>query len=126
MPYALKPKFEQHRTSTIRRIQPMREKDVVPRQAALVDALGAIPELLVEKVRRLPKDDGMLEISAKWFGLDPGQDEVVKIMRNRFPGDSLGMDDLLYWVGPSDEFVLLMFAGSHEGRFLTGRMLIGF
>ena len=56
MPYTLKPKFEQYRTQTVRHGQPMREKDVVPIQAALETALGLIPDLLVEKVRRLPRD----------------------------------------------------------------------
>jgi hypothetical protein len=126
VPYTLKPKFEQHRTVTIRSGSPMRERDVVPLQAALVDALGQMPDLLIEKVRRLPRNEGMIEISAKWLGLDSDQGEVVRTLRDHFPEQALGIEDLLYWVGPSDEVVLLMFAGRHEGRFLTGRMLIGF
>jgi hypothetical protein len=104
----------------------MRERDVVPLQAALVDALGQMPDLLIEKVRRLPRNEGMIEISAKWLGLDSDQGEVVRILRDSFPEQALGIEDLLFWVGPSDEVVLLMFAGRHEGRFLTGRMLVGF
>jgi len=126
MPYALKPKFEQYRSETVRKGIALRERDVVPRQAALVEALGGVRDLLIEKVRRLPRPDGMLEISAKWFGLDADQDHVVRYLRDHFPEAALGLEEAQYWVGPSDEFVLLMFAGRQEDRFLTGRILIGF
>lgn len=126
MPYALKPRFEQHRAVKIKSGRPMRESDIVPRQAALIDALSLIRGLLIEKVRRLPREDGMLEISAKWIGLDSDQHETVTFMRKQFPEGALDLSDIQYWVGPTEEAVLLAFAGVSEGRYLTGKLLITF
>lgn len=126
MPYALKPRFEQHRHECIKAGKPMRESDIVPRQAALVDGLSKLPDVLIEKVRRLPREDGMLEISAKWLGLDSDQRATVSYLKKHFPEATLGLENLLYWVGPSEEVVLLAFAGTTEDRYLTGKVLITF
>lgn len=126
MPYTLKPKFEQFRTQTVRHGQPMREKDVVPIQAALEKALGVIPDLLVEKVRRLPRDEAMLDLSARWLGLDSSQEEVVRTLKRHFPEEALGLESPQYWVGEQDEWVVLLFAGQKEKRFLTGRIQVNF
>jgi hypothetical protein len=126
VPYTLKPKFEQYRTQTVRHGQPMREKDVVPIQAALETALGLIPDLLVEKVRRLPRDEAMLDISARWLGMDASQSEVVRTLKRHFPEAALGLESPQYWVGEQDELVILTFAGVKEKRFLTGRVQVNF
>lgn len=126
MPYTLKPKFEQFRTQTIRHGQPLREKDVVPIQAALETALSQIPGLLVEKVRRLPREEAMLDISARWLGLDASQEEVVRTLKRQFPEDVLTLDGTQFWVGEQDELVILTFAGQKEKRFLTGRVQVNF
>lgn len=125
--YLLKPAFEQFRNETIHSVKPMLEKNIVPIQAALVKELDGFRDLLIEKVRRLPHDDGLLEISAKWFGMADDADDVVKIFRANFPEAALGAETANYWVGRSDEAVLLMFAATYpDRRFLTGRMLITF
>ncbi|MGV3619006.1 MAG: hypothetical protein ACO1SV_27075 [Fimbriimonas sp.] len=126
MPYTLKPKFEQYRTQTIRAGQPMREKDVVPIQAALETALGLVPDLLIEKVRRLPRDEAMLDLSCRWLGMDSSQDDVVRTLKRSFPEDVMELENVQYWVGPQDELVILTFAGQREKRFLTGRVQVNF
>lgn len=126
MPYILKPKFEQHRTSLIRKNQPMRERDIVPLQDALEKGLDGLPGLLVEKIRRMPHPDGLLEISAKYLGLDADQETVVKMLRFEFPEETLNLENHQFWVGESDEAVLLMFAGRNGDRYLTGRLLVTF
>lgn len=122
----LKPKFEQYRAELMKKSATMREREIVPRQAALVAALDTLPDLLVEKVRRLPRPDGMLEISARFVGLDADPNQVVKNLKKSFPESALGLPEANFWVGESDECVLVMFAGIEEGRYLTGRMLVNF
>lgn len=124
MPHVLKPKFEQHRATLLKSAPPLREKEIVPIQAAFVEELGALPDLLIEKVRRLPRPEGMLEITAKYMGLAADQTDLVKYLQAQFPEGSLGLENLLYWVGPSEEAVLAAFAGQKDGRNLTGRILI--
>lgn len=125
--YLLKPAFEQFRHEVISSGKPMLEKNIVPIQAALVKELDGFRDLLIEKVRRLPHDDGLLEISAKWFGMADDADDVTKILRTKFPEASLGGETTNFWVGRSDEAVLVMFAATFpDRRFLTGRMLITF
>lgn len=106
----------------------MLEKNVAPIQAAIVAQLDGIDELLIEKTRRLPHNDGMIEISAKWFGLDSSQGAVTRKLRSDWPEAALGAEEAKFTITPSDEAVLLMFAGTYEGgaRYVTGRMLITF
>jgi len=127
MPHVQRPAFEQFRRETISRGRPMLEKNVVPIQAKIVAALEALPSLLVEKTRRLPHDDGMIEVSAKWFGPGEDQSDVVRILKKTWPDEELGAQETKFTALPSDEAVLLMFAATYEdGRFLTGRVLITF
>lgn len=127
MPYVLKPALEQFRSELSREGKMMLEKDIVPVQAALEGRLSRIPDLLVEKVRRFPRPDGMLEISCKWFGFGDDQRDVVRILKEEWPEDALGAFQSRFTVAPSEEAVLLTFAAAYEsGRFLTGRMLITF
>lgn len=127
VPYVQKPAFEQFRHEVITRGKPMLEKNVVPIQAAVVERLERFEGLLVEKVRRVPHDMGMLEVSAKWLGLGEDQSDVVRLMRKGFPEGALHAETANFWVGPSDEAILLLFAAKFpEDRFLTGRVLITF
>lgn len=127
MPHLLKPAFEQYRNETLRTGKPMLEKNIVPIQSALVASLESIDALLIEKTRRLPHPEGMLEISAKWFGLNSAQGDVVKELRKHWSDEVLSATESSFWVGQSDEAVLLMFAARYpEGRYLTGRMLVTF
>lgn len=124
MPYVLKPKFEQHRATLLKSGLQMREKDVVPVQSALVDAVGSLPDLLIEKVRRLPKADSMIEITAKYFGLAADQTELVHLLKKTFPSTSMGLENEMFTVSPSEEAVLVQFAGQKDGRNLTGKVLV--
>lgn len=127
MPYLQKPAFEQFRREAIDGGKPMFEKNVVPIQAAVIAALDEFVDLLIEKTRRLPHNEGMIEISAKWFGMDADQSGLVRILRKGWKESALSSENAAFWVGPSDEAVLLMFAATYEGgRFITGRMLINF
>lgn len=127
MSYVLKPAFEQFRHECITRGKPMLEKNIVPVQAAVVHALEDIDEILIEKTRRLPHPEGMIEISAKWFGLNSDQDAVIKLLKKQWDESTLSATESAFWTGPSEEAVLLMFAAKYEdARYLTGRMLITF
>lgn len=127
MPHVLKPAMIQFIHELERDGRMMLEKDVVPIQAAIRAHLDEIPDLLTEKFRRLPRPDGMIEISAKWIGLDSSQEEVVRVLKESWPEDLLGAYTARFSVFPSEEAVLLMFGAAYEtGRFLTGRLLITF
>lgn len=127
MPYLLKPAFEQFRRETISQGKPMLEKNVVPIQAAIVEKLDDFADLLIEKTRRLPHPEGIIEISAKWFGLNSDQTAVVRAIKKQWSEEPFGEAESAFWVGQSDEAVLVMFASRYpEGRYLTGRMLITF
>lgn len=105
----------------------MLEKNVVPIQAAIVEKLDDFADLLIEKTRRLPHPEGIIEISAKWFGLNSDQTAVVRAIKKQWSEEPFGEAESAFWVGQSDEAVLVMFASRYpEGRYLTGRMLITF
>ena len=105
----------------------MLEKSVVPIQAAVVASLEQFPDLLVEKVRRLPHHEAMLEISAKWLGLDSSQDDVLKTLRREWSDGVLAAAHAKFHLSRIDESVELLFAGTYDdNRFLTGRVLVTF
>jgi hypothetical protein len=105
----------------------MLEKNVVPIQAAVVAALEKFPDLIVEKARRLPHPDAMLEISAKWLGLGSDQDDVLRILKREFSDEALGAAHAKFHVARVDESIELLFAGTYDdNRFLTGRVLVTF
>jgi hypothetical protein len=127
MSHIQKPAFEQYRQEITQAGRPLLEKNVQPIQAAIIRYLDGIEGLLIEKSRRLPHNDGMIEISAKWLGLNASQQDVVRRLKAEWPESELGANESRFTVAPSDEAVLLMFAATYdEGRFLTGRMLITF
>jgi hypothetical protein len=127
MPHLLKPAFEQFRHEAIKSGKPLLEKNVVPIQAAIVAELEKLDDLLIQKTRRLPHPEGMVEISAKWFGLNSDQWDLVKTLRGHWNEEVLGEGECAFNVGQSDEAVLLMFAVKYpEDRYLTGKMLITF
>jgi hypothetical protein len=123
MPHLLKPKFEQYRASLIRESRSMRERDVVPVETALVGGLDRIPDCLVEKSRRVPRPEGMIEITLKFLGLAADQIELAALLKRSFPETELGLDEVQFWVGPSEEAVLVLFAGVKDERYVTGRIL---
>jgi len=127
MPHLLKPAFEQFRHEAIVAGKPMLEKNIVPIQAEIVSRLESLNDLLIEKTRRLPHPEGMIEISAKWFGLNSDQREVVRQLRQQWTDEVMGAAEVAVTILPSEEAVLMMFAGKYaDGRYLTGRMLVSF
>jgi len=105
----------------------MLEKNTVPIQAAVIGQLEKLDDLLIEKTRRLPHPEGMIEVSAKWFGLNSDQTTMVRTLKKQWSDEPFSDAESAFWVGPSDEAVLLMFAAKYpDGRYLTGRMLITF
>jgi len=127
MAYVQKPAFEQFRHEIISRGRPMLEKNTVPIQAAIIESLEQYSDLLIEKSRRLPNTDAMIEISAKWLGLDGEQDEVMSILRLTWSDEVLGANESVFHVQPADETVLMTFAAKYESeRYLTGKVRITF
>jgi hypothetical protein len=127
MSHVKKPTFEQFRHEVIGGGRPLLEKNVAPIQAAILERLNGISELLIEKSRRLPHPEGMIEISAKWFGLDSSQDTVLRTLKKEWPEEEMGAIESMYCVLPSEEAVLVLFAGTYDDRrYVTGRMLVTF
>lgn len=127
MPHSIKPAFEQFRHAVIKAGRPMLEKNVVPIQAAVVTSFETFPELLVEKARRLPHHEAMIEISAKWLGVATDQDEVIALLKREWNDGVLGADHCKFHVGPVDERVVLQFAANYEdSRYVTGRVSVTF
>jgi len=127
MPYIKKPAFETFRSQLIASGKPIAEKDIVPIQARIVTQLDTIRELLVQKARRLSHKDGLVEITATWVGLDASQKEAVAILKRSWPGAVFESSEEQFWVGDSEEAVLLNFAVRYpEDRYLTGRILVTF
>lgn len=107
--------------------RPLLEKNVVPLQAAVMKSLETFPDILVEKSRRLPNAESMIEISAKWLGLASDQDEVVRTLKRQWSDELLQAQHAKFYVGPVDESVVLVFAGTYDdNRFVTGRILVTF
>jgi len=125
--YSLKPGFEQFRREVMKASRPLLEKNVVPLQAAVMKSLETFPDILVEKSRRLPNAESMIEISAKWLGLASDQDEVVRTLKRQWSDELLQAQHAKFYVGPVDESVVLVFAGTYDdNRFVTGRILVTF
>ena len=103
------------------------EKDIVPIQAAIVAQLDTIRDLLVQKARRLSNKDGILEITATWVGLDASSRAAISTLKRSWPGEVFGGLEEQFWVGESEESVLLAFATRYpENRYLTGKILVTF
>jgi len=127
MPYVKKPAFETFRAQLIGRGKPLPEKEIVPIQAQIVAQLDTIRELLVQKSKRLSHKDAIIEITATWVGLDATAQEAVRTFKRSWPGNLFDGLDERFWVGDSDEAVLLTFAAAYsEDRYLTGRVLVTF
>jgi len=127
MPYIKKPAFETFRAQLIARGKPLLEKDIVPIQSQIVAQLDTIRELLVQKARRLSHKDGLVEVTATWVGLDASPRAAIAAFKRSWPGPLFEGRDEQFWVGDSEEAVLLTFAVSYpEDRYLTGRVLVTF
>ncbi len=122
-----KPAFEGFRVQLIKEGKPLLEKDIVPIQARIVALLDTVPELLVQKARRLSNKEGIVEITATWMGLDASPRSAIQRMKRIWPTDALEAKEDSFYVAESEEAVLLQFAARYaESRYLTGRILITF
>jgi hypothetical protein len=127
VPHILKPAFEQFRHELLTGGRPMLEKNIVPIQSAILDSLDQFSDMLVEKSRRLPHPEAMIEISAKWLGLASEQDEVIRLLKTEWEDTILGATQASFVTLRQDEKVILLFAGIYEeSRYLTGRLSITF
>jgi len=127
MPYIKKPAFETFRAHQIAHGKPLLEKDIVPIQARIVAQLDTIQELLVQKSKRLSNKEGIVEITATWVGLDASPREAIKLLKRSWPGEVFEGHEELYYIGESEEAVLLSFAAKYaDERYLTGRILVTF
>ena len=127
MPYIKKPAFETFRAQLIAGGKPLLEKDIVPIQAAVVSQLDTVRELLVQKSRRLSNKDGIVEISATWVGLDASPRAAISALKRTWPGPAFGEFEERFWIGESEESVLLAFAVRYpDNLYLTGKLLITF
>ncbi len=127
MPYITKPALEGYRKKLIDTGRPLLEKNVVPVQAAIIEFLDTIQELLFQKARRQSNREGMLEMTATWIGMDSDPRAVVSKFKRNWPGTAFEGCEEKFWIGQSDDAVLLLFAVSFtEDRYLTGRILITF
>ncbi len=105
----------------------MREKDIVPIEQAVVLSLERFPDLLVEKARRVPAHDPMLEISARWLGLDAHPNHVVNLIRREWDDSVLAAESARFHVLLDDDAVVLAFVGTYaDERCLTGRVKVVF
>ena len=127
MPYTTKPALEGYRKRLIDTGKPLLEKNVVPIQAAVIAFLDTFPSLLFQKARRQSNREGMLEMTATWVGMDADPRTVVSTFRKNWPGPAFEGCEEKFWIGESDDAVLLLFAVDFpENRYLTGRILITF
>ena len=127
MPYIKKPAFETFRASLISHGKPLLEKDIVPIQAAIVQQLDLIQDLLVQKSRRLSNKEAILEITATWVGIDASPRMAISTLKRAWDGKPFSGHEELFTIGESEESVLLVFAARYpESRYLTGRLLITF
>jgi hypothetical protein len=107
--------------------RPLLEKNIVPIQAAIIDFLDTYRDILFQKARRQSNRDGLLEMTATWVGMDSDPRTVVSTFKKTWPGPALEGSEEKFWIGESDDSILLLFAASYpENRYLTGRILITF
>ena len=127
MPGVLKPAFENFRHQCLSHGKPLLEKDTVPIQASIVALLDTIPELLVQKSRRLNSKDCIVEVTATWVGMDASQREAIAVLKRAWPGSVFGEHDEKFTIAGQEESVVLSFAAKYpESRYLTGRILVTF
>ena len=122
-----KPAFETFRAHLIGHGKPLLEKDIVPIQAQIVAHLDTIRELLVQKTKRHGDPRSLVEISTTWVGLDASSRDAISVLKRSWPGALFEGVENQFWIGESEESVLLEFAGRYpEDRYLTGRVLVVF
>ena len=127
MPYIKKPAFETFRAQLIAHGKPLTEKDIVPIQARIVAQLDTIRELLVQKSKRLSNKEGIVEITTTWVSLDASTKAAITLLKRSWPGEVFEGQEELFYIGESEEAVLLSFAVKYpESRYLTGKILVTF
>lgn len=127
MPYIKKPAFETFRANLITHGKPLLERDIVPIQTEIVQALDQVKDLLVQKSRRLSNKEAIIEITATWVGMDASPRLAISTLKRAWSGEVFGGHEELFTIGEHEESVLLVFAARYpESRYLTGRLLVTF
>ena len=127
MPFLKKPAFENYRARLIASGKPIADWQAAAIQTKIVALLDTVPEILVQKARRMNHKDGLIEVSATWVGLDANPTKAVGILKSAWPGDAFDSTENNFWLDRSEDAVLLAFAAPYpDGRYLTGRVLVVF
>lgn len=118
--------FEHFYRDTVAKSRMLPEREVMPYEQALVKALEGVPDLLVQKVRRLMRRESMLEISCAWVGMDADTDSVAAALKTVWPEAGFQtFKTAKYAVDTedADRVALAFMAVTEEGRYLNGRIV---
>lgn len=119
-----KPAFDQFVHVAMKEGKALQQQAREPYRHAIVEFLESEGDILVQKARKDGHDDASIEIHAIWVGPSYDPDDVVRVMRESWPGKLFPKTEQMHWVERDEEVVTLRFMWHSAAQFLSGKITI--